>query len=129
MNTHKPEMAISHYIEAGRMSTALKAAVDAQQWDKAADILDVLGVNNVSQEHFKQLGKYYASIKQYEKAEKFYLQGKLHMDVIKMHIDAGKALHHILCYAIYRCHSFRKLETKLRSSWSFSSARGIGSNI
>lgn len=90
MSTHKPDLAVAHYIEAGRMSTALTAAVDAQQWDKAADILDVVGQNDVSQDQFQQLGRYYASIKQIDKAERFFLQGKLSMDVIKMHIDAGQ---------------------------------------
>ena len=89
MSIHKPDMAVSHYIEAGQMSVALKAAIDAQQWQRAADIIDVVGEDNVPAEHYSLLGRYYASIKMYDPAEKFFTLAKLPVEVIKMHVAAG----------------------------------------
>lgn len=73
------------------MSTALRAAIEAKQWEKAADLLDVVGEDNVEPGHFQLLGKYYAGVRSYEKAEKFFIRGRLPMEVIKMHINAGTA--------------------------------------
>jgi intraflagellar transport protein 172 len=90
MTTHRPEQAIAHYIEAGKMTTALRAAIDARQWEKAADILEVVGESNVEPEHFQMLGRYYATTRAYEKAEKFFIRGNLPMEVVQMYISAGK---------------------------------------
>lgn len=89
MSIHKPDMAVSHYIEAGKMSVALKAAIDAQQWQRAADIIDVVGEDNVPAEHYSLLGRYYASVRMYDPAEKFFTLAKLPVEVIKMHVAAG----------------------------------------
>ena len=74
------------------MANALQAAVEAQQWEKAGDILDALNDSSVPQDNFKQLGRYYSTVKMYDKAEKYFLRGKLHMEVIKMHIHSGMCL-------------------------------------
>jgi hypothetical protein len=42
------------------------------------------------------LGRYYATIRAYEKAEKFFIRGKLPMEVIKMYISAGKIYNTII---------------------------------
>ena len=78
------------------MTTALRAAIDAHQWEKAADILEVVGESNVEPEHFQMLGRYYATIRAYEKAEKFFIQGKLPVEVVKMYISAGKIYNTII---------------------------------
>ena len=90
VSVHRPEQAIGHYIEAGKMTTALRAAIDARQWEKAADILEVVGEANVETEHFQLLGRYYATIRAYEKAEKYFIKGKLPVEVAKMYISVGK---------------------------------------
>ena len=91
MASHKSEQAISHYIEAGKMSIALRAAIEAKQWEKAADLLDVVGEDNVEPAHFQLLGRYYAGARSYDKAEKFFIRGRLPVEVVKMHINAGIA--------------------------------------
>lgn len=87
---HRPDQAVSHYIEAGRMGTALRAAIDAKQWEKAADLLDVVGEANVEPAQFQLLGRYYASVRSYEKAEKFFLRGKMPIEVVQMYVEAGQ---------------------------------------
>ena len=88
--SHHPDQAISHYIEAGKMTIALRAAIEARQWEKAADILEVVGENNVEPQQYQLLGNYYAATRAFDKAEKFYLKGKLPMEVVKMYINAGQ---------------------------------------
>lgn len=87
---HRPDQAVSHYIEAGRMGTALRAAIDAKQWEKAADLLDVVGESNVEPAQFQLLGRYYAAVRAYEKAEKFFVRGGFPLEVINMYIEAGQ---------------------------------------
>ena len=89
MAYHRPDQAVAHYIEAGRMTTALRAAIQAQQWEKAADILDVVGESKVEPDQFQLLGKHYASVRSYDKAEKFFLRGQLPLKVVEMYIKAG----------------------------------------
>lgn len=89
-STHRPDQAISHYIEAGKMTIALRAAIEARQWEKAADILEVIGESNVEPQQYQLLGNYYATTRAYEKAEKFYLKGNMPMQVVKMYIGVGQ---------------------------------------
>lgn len=41
VNSQQLDAAINHYIEAGKMSKALDAAVGARQWRKAEQIIQV----------------------------------------------------------------------------------------
>lgn len=100
MSVHRPEQAIAHYIEAGKMPTALRAAIEAHQWEKAADILEVVGESNVEPEHFQQLGRYYATIRNYEKAEKYFIKGKLPVEVVKMFIAVGELSYYVLKFHV-----------------------------
>lgn len=124
MSVHRPEQAISHYIEAGKMTIALRAAIEARQWEKAADILEVVGESNVDPEHFQMLGQYYATTRAYDRAEKFFVKGKLPMEVVKMYITAGESNFLLFFIKIdfklnFLKFNYRSLEPGLRSCQTF----------
>ena len=77
----------------GKKCAFLRAAIEAQQWQRAAEILDVVGESNVDADHFKLLGQYYASAKMYDRAENFFIKGNFKTEAIKMYITAGLAFH------------------------------------
>ncbi|XP_043479504.1 intraflagellar transport protein 172 homolog [Leptopilina heterotoma] len=84
------DAAINHFIEAGETSLALNAAVNAHQWRKALQIIQV--IENDDPEIRKQcekLGEYFASVGDKNLAESLFLRsGKPHR-AVETHIKAG----------------------------------------
>ncbi len=90
------DAAINHYIEAGRTLKALEAAINAKQWKKAMQIIQVIDDDSGDlNKYFFQLGQHLASVREYKAAESFYLQGNMHKQAI------GNRYHFILTKIIY----------------------------
>ena len=103
------DAAINHYIEAGRTIKALDTAINAKQWKKAVQIIQVMTIvklrlpifeknsiiqvidnsNDELNKYYFKLGQHYASVKEYKMAEKFYMQGNTHKTAIEMYNTAG----------------------------------------
>ena len=84
------DAAINHYIEAGKTIKALDAAINARQWKKAVQIIQVIDDNSgdMNKYYFK-LGQHYAGLREYKMAEKFYMSGNLYKHAIEMYNTAG----------------------------------------
>ena len=84
------DAAINHYIEAGRTLKALEAAINARQWKKAVQIIQVIDDDNgeLNKYHYK-LGQHFAGAGEYKMAERFYLDGSMHRQAIEMYNSAG----------------------------------------
>ena len=84
------DAAINHYIEAGKTIKALDAAINARQWKKAVQIIQVIDDDSgeLNKYYFK-LGQHYAGLREYKMAEKFYLSGNLYKHAIEMYNTAG----------------------------------------
>ena len=84
------DAAINHYIEAGKTVKALDAAINARQWKKAVQIIQVIDDSSgeLNKYYFK-LGQHYASLREYKMAEKFYMSGNLYKHAIEMYNTAG----------------------------------------
>ena len=84
------DAAINHYIEAGRTLKALEAAINARQWKKAVQIIQVIDDDNgeLNKYHYK-LGQHFAGVGEYKMAERFYLDGSMHRQAIEMYNSAG----------------------------------------
>ncbi|XP_065179819.1 intraflagellar transport protein 172 homolog [Sycon ciliatum] len=70
----KMDAAIPHYIEAGRNVKAVEAALHAKQWHKAVLILNTLDAD-VANRYYIQVADAYSSIRDFNLAEKYYVQG------------------------------------------------------
>ncbi len=82
--------AINHYIEAGRTLKALEAAINASQWKKAVQIIQVIDDNsNELNKYYFKLGQHFASVREYKMAEKFYMDGNMQKQAIEMYNQAG----------------------------------------
>ncbi|XP_043931402.1 intraflagellar transport protein 172 homolog isoform X2 [Protopterus annectens] len=82
------DAAINHFIEAGCTIKAIEAALGARQWKKALHILELQDDKTTSQYYFK-VAQHYASVQEYEIAERLYLKGDRIKDAIDMYTHAG----------------------------------------
>ncbi|VDD80059.1 unnamed protein product [Mesocestoides corti] len=85
------DAAVHHFVEAGSYIKALDAAVKANQWTKAAEILE--GIEDTRAENVApyqlELAHHYAQKKEFLLAEKAYLKAKAPKSAIEMYTNAG----------------------------------------
>ncbi|XP_023687337.1 intraflagellar transport protein 172 homolog [Paramormyrops kingsleyae] len=82
------DAAINHYIEAGCSSKAIEAAIGARQWKKAVHILE-LQEDRSNKKYYQKIAQHYASVQDYEVAERLFVRGDRIRDAIDMHTQAG----------------------------------------
>jgi intraflagellar transport protein 172 len=83
------DTAINHFIEAGESLKAVDAAIHSRQWKKAVEILQTQeGAATLA--YYKKIADHFASIQEFDFAEKFYLKANQPKDCIEMFNKAGK---------------------------------------
>lgn len=81
------DAAINHFIEAGEMSQALNAAINAKQWKKALQIVQVIDSDDPKiQEQCLKLAEYYVSIGDPNLAENLFIRANAAKRAIDVHI-------------------------------------------
>ena len=65
MQQKQYDAAIKHFIEAGSISKAIDAAIQARQWTKAIQIVDMQDMD-IEEKFCRQLAEHYATTKNYE---------------------------------------------------------------
>ena len=88
MRTKQPEAAMSHFIESGNTDKAIEAAIAAQQWKKATQILESTHSAN-SERYYKQIADHYNATKQFEAAAAMMIKARF-LDFEKGHIFTGQ---------------------------------------
>ncbi|RUS80517.1 hypothetical protein EGW08_011738 [Elysia chlorotica] len=83
------DAAINHFIEAGATTKAVEAAINSRQWTKAVQILEIQD-SAMSAGYYKKIADHYASIGEYETAEKFYVEAGCTREAVDMYNKAGK---------------------------------------
>ncbi|KAI1897568.1 hypothetical protein AGOR_G00084610 [Albula goreensis] len=83
------DAAINHYIEAGCSSKAIESAIGARQWKKAVHILE-LQEDRSGGKYYLKIAQHYASIQEYEVAERLFVKGDHIKDAIDMYTQAGR---------------------------------------
>ena len=66
------DMAINHYIEAKQYQKAIEAALNARQFARALQLVDVID-SETSRPYYKQLARYYEDSNQFDLAERCYV--------------------------------------------------------
>ncbi|XP_062507829.1 intraflagellar transport protein 172 homolog isoform X2 [Corticium candelabrum] len=79
------DKAIEHFIEAGRSVKAIDAAIQSKQWKKAVQIVETQE-DSVAVRYFRQIGQHFASNKQYQDAEKYFVKAGTPKDAVDMYI-------------------------------------------
>ncbi|ESP05446.1 hypothetical protein LOTGIDRAFT_228027 [Lottia gigantea] len=83
------DAAINHFIEAGSNMKAVEAAITSRQWAKAVQILEIQD-SAMSARYYKKIADHYASVGEYETAERFYVEAGCTRDAVDMYNNAGK---------------------------------------
>jgi len=79
------DAACNHYIQAGAYLKAINAAIEARQWVKAVQIIDQMD-HSQAKPYYKRIAQHYVEIKDYQNAERYYIQGNLPMDAVTMYV-------------------------------------------
>lgn len=82
------DMAINHYIEAKEYQKAIEAALNARQYPRALQLVEVMDLET-AKPYFKQLARYYEEAGQYDSAEKCYIAGDQSNLAVEMHTKLG----------------------------------------
>ena len=83
------DAAINHYIEAGVSVKAIEAAIQARQWNKAVQIVE-LQEEDVANKYYAILADHYASVQDYKIAEKFYMRAGIPRRAVEMYTKVTK---------------------------------------
>jgi len=83
------DAAINHYIEAGCSVKAIEAAIQARQWNKAVQIVE-LQDDEIVDKYYKILAQHYAQNQEFKQAEKFYVRAGLPRTAVEMYTKANQ---------------------------------------
>ncbi|XP_076128236.1 intraflagellar transport protein 172 homolog [Alosa pseudoharengus] len=83
------DAAINHYIESGCSEKAIEAAIGARQWKKAVHILELQEQHGAGT-YYQRIAQHYASIQEYEVAERLFVKGDQIKAAIDMYTQAGR---------------------------------------
>ncbi|XP_053982609.1 intraflagellar transport protein 172 homolog [Hylaeus volcanicus] len=84
------DAAINHFIEAGETALALDAAINARQWRKGLQILQVIEDDNVAiRKKCEKLAEYFASIGEKNVAERLLLRAGDARRAVDVHVQNG----------------------------------------
>ena len=81
-------MAINHYIEAKLSQKAIEAALQARQYSRALQLVDVIE-GEISKPYYKQLARHYEDACQYDLAERCYVSAEQPQMAVEMHTRFG----------------------------------------
>ncbi|XP_015754892.1 PREDICTED: intraflagellar transport protein 172 homolog [Acropora digitifera] len=82
------DAAINHYIEAGCSIKAIETAIQARQWNKAVQIVD-LQDDNVAVRYYHDIAQHYSQVREYKLAEKYFVKGGDPRAAIEMYTKAN----------------------------------------
>ncbi|XP_064457098.1 intraflagellar transport protein 172 homolog [Ornithodoros turicata] len=82
--------AINHFIEAGKTIKALEAAINARQWKKATQIIEVMDDTPELTPYHAKLAQHFLSVGEYEMAEHFFVESGMANEAINMYNNVGK---------------------------------------
>ncbi|XP_026827198.1 intraflagellar transport protein 172 homolog isoform X2 [Ooceraea biroi] len=84
------DAAINHFIEAGETISALKAAINARQWRKALQIIQVIEDDDPEiQLQCEKLGEYFSSIGERSLAENLFIRAGNARRAVETHVQSG----------------------------------------
>lgn len=82
------DMAINHYIEAKVNRKAIEAALNSRQYSRALQLVDAVD-RETARPFYRQLARHYEDLRQYDLAQKCYVEGDQAQLAVEMHTRAG----------------------------------------
>ena len=82
------DMAINHFIEAKVFQKAIEAALNAKQYSRALQLVESIG-SDISRPYYKQLARHYEEARQYDLAERCYVNADQPQVAVEMYTRLG----------------------------------------
>jgi intraflagellar transport protein 172 len=83
------EAAIIHFIEANCKEKAIEASIQARKWEKAIELCNTVSFD-ISRTFFVDIGNHFASQKQFDIAEKYFIKAKEPVHAFNMYVTFNK---------------------------------------
>ena len=81
---------------------ACDAAIQSRQWNKAIQILSVIDDRQLTSKYYVKIARHFASIGEYEMAERYFIEADATKEAIDMYNNAGKwEQAHRVCTSLY----------------------------
>ncbi|VDO11882.1 unnamed protein product [Haemonchus placei] len=84
------DASISHFLEANSLIKAAEAAIEAKEWGKALQIVDVIRDSQISSDFYGRIAAHYATTDELDRAERLYLEANLQKEAIAMYIKNNR---------------------------------------
>ncbi|VDM52610.1 unnamed protein product [Angiostrongylus costaricensis] len=84
------DASINHFLEANSLTKAAEAAIQAREWGKAVQIVDVIQDSTLSSDLYGRIAAHYADTDELDRAERLYLEANLHKEAIAMYIKHNR---------------------------------------
>ncbi|WKY15558.1 hypothetical protein Q1695_000775 [Nippostrongylus brasiliensis] len=84
------DASINHFLEANSLVKAAEAAIQAKEWSKAVQIVDVIQDSQVSNDFYGRIAAHYATTDELDRAERLYLEADLQKEAIAMYIKKNR---------------------------------------
>ncbi|RCN32794.1 tetratricopeptide repeat protein, partial [Ancylostoma caninum] len=84
------DASINHFLEANSLAKAAEAAIQAKEWSKAVQIVDVIQDSQVASDFYGRIAAHYATTDELDRAERLYLEANLQKEAIAMYIKHNR---------------------------------------
>ncbi|KAK6046896.1 hypothetical protein COOONC_15599 [Cooperia oncophora] len=84
------DASINHFLEANSLVKAAEAAIQAKEWGKAVQIVDVIQDSQTSSDFYGRIAAHYATTEELDRAERLYVEASLHKEAIAMYIKNNR---------------------------------------
>ncbi|KAJ1353159.1 Intraflagellar transport protein osm-1 [Parelaphostrongylus tenuis] len=84
------DASINHFLEANSLMKAAEAAIQAREWGKAVQIVDVIQNSQLSSDLYGRIAAHYADTDELDRAERLYLEANLQKEAIAMYIKHNR---------------------------------------
>lgn len=91
MSQKQTDAAINHYIEAGAHTSAINAALQARQYNRAVQLVDdTLRDPDVAKPFYHRIAKHYRDVNKLHEAKRFFIKAGEAQEAVEMFTNAGK---------------------------------------
>ncbi|PIO75437.1 tetratricopeptide repeat protein [Teladorsagia circumcincta] len=84
------DASINHFLEANSLVKAAEAAIQAKEWGKAVQIVDVIQDSHISSDFYGRIAAHYATTEELDRAERLYVEANLQKEAIAMYIKNNR---------------------------------------
>lgn len=83
------DQSIEHYVQANIFNKAIEAALNSRKWNRAVQLV-ANQPPEIARPYYKQIARHYAEVRQYDLAEKYFINAGAFVEAFEMYVRANK---------------------------------------